>query len=132
MHDYEEHLQTLVDMETNALRRFGHLVLDEEQFYVHTTKLKKSLAPLFKQSVGLQLQHMTTAPHSPEVPEVGIPRSLIETIEKLEEVAEKGPAHIFGKVLVNPTNYSRRLQNVKTALAQAASEAENPHSSLDT
>jgi hypothetical protein len=100
MKEYEQTLQNLVDMAENAPRRFGQLVFDEELFYTHTTRLKKSLIPILGNGGHFK---------NP---------GLVESIDALERVVEQGKVRLFGSVLVNPQAYEKQVREVQILLAQ--------------
>lgn len=97
-------LQELAQIIRDSRPLLGVLFIDEERFYVCTTKIKKSSPSLFgnlrSQSCNLLMQ--------------------------LEELVEKGQCRLFGKVSIDSKSYNALTSALATAIKNEQHLAETP------
>jgi hypothetical protein len=85
--------------------------IDEQAFFIATSKLKKSLPEAWGQ--------MATARRP-----TGCSVASLDAIDNLEMLIESGKLHIFGGVLVDKQTCLLQIEGVETALAKDIAEAQ--------
>jgi len=98
-------LQELRKLAQESPLRFGHLHLDEQAFFVATTKLKMGVPEFLKSH--------------PEIGQDGSvdTMSLLRAIDDLEALVEAGSLHFLGKVFVKADDFNARLSQCENAFS---------------
>jgi hypothetical protein len=89
----------------------GKVFIDEQAFYIGTSRLKKSLPESWGQMATVRRSNAENF------------NSLVQ-IDELEMIAERGKFHVFGKVLVDEQACLQKLESVQAALIKDIAEAQ--------
>ncbi|MBV9470809.1 MAG: hypothetical protein JO316_07435 [Abitibacteriaceae bacterium] len=98
----------------------GRAIIDEEVFFDTSARLKKAIPETIKKAEACvrRLEKKHTGEQAP-------PRlNTYRFVDELEHMVETSPTHLFGKTLVNKTEFMARLVKMRQGLTEDVSRSE--------